>query len=104
MHSIAPSPSLLAPPIPFTHVPLLFVSSLTTVDALPPPFPLHPPTHSPRACPQAGFKTRLLADVRTFVGEVVAFRRDYLTNGPMAPGISPQDAIDRLRRYHEVGL
>jgi hypothetical protein len=42
--------------------------------------------------------------VRTFVGEVVAFRRDYLTNGPMAPGISPQDAIDRLRRYHEVGL
>ena len=51
---------------------------------------------------QVGFKTRLLADVRTFVGEVVAFRRDYLANGPMAPGISPQDAIDRLRRYHEV--
>jgi dynein heavy chain len=50
---------------------------------------------------QAGFKTQLLSDVRGFVGDVVAFRRDYLANGPMAPGITPQEAIDRLRRYHE---
>ena len=48
-----------------------------------------------------GFKRQLLQDVRVFVAEVVDFRKDYLLNGPMAPGIGAQDAIDRLRRYHE---
>ena len=38
---------------------------------------------------------------RHFVADVVAFRNDYLANGPMVKGIAPQDAMERLRRYQE---
>ena len=48
---------------------------------------------------QGGFKKKLLADVKSFVVDVVNFRNDYLANGPMVKGISPVEAMDRLRRY-----
>ena len=50
---------------------------------------------------QGGFKKKLLSDVKVFVADVIAFRNDYLANGPMVKGISPQDAMERLRRYQE---
>jgi dynein heavy chain len=50
---------------------------------------------------QGGFKKKLLSDVKSFVVDVVAFRNDYLANGPMVKGISPQEAMERLRRYQE---
>jgi hypothetical protein len=50
---------------------------------------------------QGGFKKKLLSDVKVFVADVVAFRNDYLANGPMVKGIAPQDAMERLRRYQD---
>jgi hypothetical protein len=72
---------------------VIFAVSGTDADALPLP--------APRRVVQVGFKRQLLQDVKGFVSEVVSFRGDYIANGPMAPGIGAQDAIDRLRRYHE---
>jgi dynein heavy chain len=50
---------------------------------------------------QAGFRKRLLTDVRTFVSEVAVFRADYLAHGPMVEGVPPQEAMERLRRYED---
>ncbi len=50
---------------------------------------------------QGGYKKKLLSDVKVFVVDVVQFRNDYLVNGPMVKGISPTEAMDRLRRYNE---
>ena len=48
---------------------------------------------------QGGYKKKLFTDVKAFVIDVVQFRNDYLANGPMVKGISPSEAMDRLRRY-----
>jgi dynein heavy chain len=32
---------------------------------------------------------------------VVDFRKDYIENGPMAEGISPKEATERLRRFED---
>jgi dynein heavy chain len=48
---------------------------------------------------QGGYKKKLLVDVKAFVTDVVLFRNDYLSNGPMVKGISPTEAMDRLRRF-----
>lgn len=50
---------------------------------------------------QAGFKKRLLTDLKTFVVEVTSFRAEYLAKGPMVEGISPEDAMERLKRYED---
>jgi len=50
---------------------------------------------------QGGFKKKLLADVKSFVVDVVNFRADYVANGPMVKGIAPQEAMERLRRYQD---
>ena len=50
---------------------------------------------------QAGFKKRLLTDLKTFVAEVTCFRAEYLAKGPMVEGISPDDAMERLKRYED---
>lgn len=50
---------------------------------------------------QVGFKRKLLADVKVFVSDVVNFRNDYLANGPMVVGLTPQEAVERLRRSQE---
>jgi dynein heavy chain, axonemal len=46
---------------------------------------------------QVVYKRRLLHDIKSFVDEVVRFRDDYVSHGPNAPGLTPQDAMDRLR-------
>eukprot|EP01138_Halocafeteria_seosinensis_P007479 gb/GECG01007645.1/.p1 GENE.gb/GECG01007645.1/~~gb/GECG01007645.1/.p1 ORF type:complete len:3314 (+),score=514.53 gb/GECG01007645.1/:1-9942(+) len=48
---------------------------------------------------QVDFKKQLIHDVRQFTKDVKNFRDDYEKNGPMVSGISPQDAMDRLKRY-----
>ena len=50
---------------------------------------------------QGGFRTQLLSDVRTFVVQVEEFRSDYLAHGPMVSGLTPDEAMDRLRRYED---
>jgi dynein heavy chain len=39
--------------------------------------------------------------IKDFVKDVHDFRRDYEKNGPMVEGISPNDAMERLRRFEE---
>jgi len=41
---------------------------------------------------QAGFRKRLLEDVKNFKVDVASFRNDYLKNGPMVKGIPPNEA------------
>jgi len=50
---------------------------------------------------QAGFRKRLLEDVKNFKADVNAFRADYMKNGPMVKGIPPNEAQDRLRRFED---
>ena len=50
---------------------------------------------------QAGFRKRLLSDVKAFRSDVTAFREEYLRSGPMVKGISPEVAMERLRRCEE---
>jgi len=50
---------------------------------------------------QAGFRKKLLEDVKNFKNDVAAFRADYLKNGPMVKGIPPNEAQDRLRRFED---
>lgn len=50
---------------------------------------------------QAGFRKKLLEDVKSFKDDVKAFRADYLKNGPMVKGISANEAQERLRRYED---
>ncbi|XP_071944819.1 dynein axonemal heavy chain 8-like [Antedon mediterranea] len=48
---------------------------------------------------QPTFKADLLESVEVFVHSVDNFEGDYLINGPMADGIPPQEASDRLHVY-----
>ena len=50
---------------------------------------------------QASFKRGLLRDIQDFIIDVKSFRDDYLANGPMVIGISPNEAVERLHRYKE---
>jgi dynein heavy chain len=50
---------------------------------------------------QAGFRKRLMGDIKFLRADVAAFRADYLANGPMVPGIAPAEAQERLRRYED---
>ena len=50
---------------------------------------------------QIGFKRGLIRDINTFKVDVVAFRQDFVKNGPMVQGIPPMDAVDKLSRFKE---
>lgn len=50
---------------------------------------------------QTKFKRTLLKDIKEFKIDVTYFREDFLRNGPMVDGISPNDAVDRLSRFKE---
>jgi hypothetical protein len=50
---------------------------------------------------QSGFRRRLLVDVKQFRVDVTTFREEYLKSGPMVAGITPNEAMDRLRRYED---
>lgn len=48
---------------------------------------------------QHNFKKGLTQEVQKFSAEVIAFRNDYDSNGPMVEGLPPQEAMERLKRY-----
>ncbi|SCU69962.1 Cytoplasmic dynein 2 heavy chain (DYNC2H1), putative [Trypanosoma equiperdum] len=48
---------------------------------------------------QYGFKKGLTQEVQKFGAEVIAFRNDYDSHGPMVEGLKPQEAMERLKRY-----
>lgn len=50
---------------------------------------------------QGTFKKRLVADVRAFLEDVGEFRRRFEKYGPTVAGISPSEAVDRLRRFQD---
>ena len=50
---------------------------------------------------QKGFKKELLKNIKEFVGDVDAFREDFVAAGPMVPGTTPAEAVQRLQRYQE---
>ena len=51
---------------------------------------------------QVGFKRELIKEVKLFVGDAQAFRQDWEANGPMAPGLDPMDAVDRLKKFQQM--
>eukprot|EP01012_Entosiphon_sulcatum_P023115 TRINITY_DN280_c0_g1_i7.p1 TRINITY_DN280_c0_g1~~TRINITY_DN280_c0_g1_i7.p1 ORF type:complete len:2218 (+),score=554.82 TRINITY_DN280_c0_g1_i7:76-6729(+) len=51
---------------------------------------------------QGGFKRDLTAQVMRFSHEVTAFRKDFEQHGPMAEGIRPQEAMERLKKYQRL--
>ena len=67
---------------------------LGTTDHLPPPRLSCPP--------QAGFKRDLIREVRAFVGDAQAFRREWDASGPMVAGLDPMEAVDRLRKFQQM--
>jgi len=48
---------------------------------------------------QGGFKQVLMANVREFQKLVSDFECDYKNNGPTVPGITPQEAMVRLKKF-----
>ena len=51
---------------------------------------------------QAGFRAGLLKNVKLFNVDVVQFRNDFEATGPMAPGLPPHEANERLRRFQRL--
>ena len=51
---------------------------------------------------QVGFKRELIKEVKLFVSDAQAFRQDWEANGPMAPGLDPMDAVDRLKKFQQM--
>lgn len=60
----------------------------------------HPCARPP--VPQAGFKRDLIREVRAFVADAQAFRRDWDASGPMVAGLDPMEAMDRLRKFQQM--
>ncbi|KAJ8610701.1 hypothetical protein CTAYLR_005659 [Chrysophaeum taylorii] len=50
---------------------------------------------------QGQYKRQLILDVRDFAADAKQFRADFETNGPQQPGITPTEAVERLRRYKD---
>jgi dynein heavy chain len=50
---------------------------------------------------QGKYMKQLMWDIREFGLDVRAFRKDFEVNGPMLPGIKPQVAVDRLRKFKD---
>jgi len=51
---------------------------------------------------QGGFKRDLVSQVERFAQEVLHFRDDFDSNGPMVKGIRPQEAMERLKKYQRL--
>ena len=58
--------------------------------------------HAPTLNSQVGFKRELVKEVRAFVADAQAFRRDWDAGGPMVPGLDPMEAMDRLRNFQQM--
>jgi dynein heavy chain len=50
---------------------------------------------------QTEYLKTLKTDIKELVRDISDFRGDYEKNGPMVEGISPKEAIERLKRFDE---
>jgi dynein heavy chain len=50
---------------------------------------------------QAEYKKTLIDTVNTFKKDVRKFRKEYEEKGPMCAGITPREAVERLKRFKE---
>ena len=50
---------------------------------------------------QGDFRRQLLIDLKVFIEKVTEFRAEYIERGPMVEGVSPLEAMDRLRRFED---
>lgn len=50
---------------------------------------------------QGTYKKQLVWDIREFGMDVRAMRKDFEESGPMTPGIKPQLAVDRLKKFKD---
>jgi dynein heavy chain len=50
---------------------------------------------------QGTYKKQLIWDIREFGLDIRAFRKDFENNGPMIPGIKPQVALDKLKKFKD---
>lgn len=50
---------------------------------------------------QTQYLKTLKTDIKELVRDISDFRADYEKNGPMVEGISPKEAIERLKRFDE---
>jgi dynein heavy chain len=48
---------------------------------------------------QTQYLKTLKTDIKELVRDIADFRGDYEKNGPMVEGISPKEAIERLKRF-----
>ena len=48
---------------------------------------------------QTEYLKKLKTSVKQLVKDVISFRNDYQENGPMVVGITPKQAIERLKRF-----
>ena len=51
---------------------------------------------------QVGFKRDLIKEVKAFVVDAAEFRDDWDANGPAVPGLSPVEAVDRLKKFTQM--
>ena len=51
---------------------------------------------------QVDFKRDLIKNVRSFVGDVTQFRAAFETEGPMVPGLTPDEANERLMKFKSM--
>jgi len=52
-------------------------------------------------CHQAGFKKSLILGINNLVEDVTEFRKEFIRDGPMVPGIIPRDALNKLKMFSE---
>ena len=50
---------------------------------------------------QGTYKKQLLWDVREFCIDIRSLRKDFEASGPLVPGIKPQAAVDKLKRFKD---
>lgn len=50
---------------------------------------------------QPSFKRELQREVKQFVPDVQSFRQEWELEGPMVPGLDPNDALERLRKFKQ---
>ena len=51
---------------------------------------------------QAGFQARLLSEVEAFRDDAARFRANWEADGPMAPGLDPMAAEERLKKFQQL--
>eukprot|EP00002_Diphylleia_rotans_P021973 TRINITY_DN428_c1_g1_i1.p1 TRINITY_DN428_c1_g1~~TRINITY_DN428_c1_g1_i1.p1 ORF type:complete len:4548 (+),score=958.95 TRINITY_DN428_c1_g1_i1:229-13872(+) len=51
---------------------------------------------------QVNFKRELIRSIKAFQVDVIQFRNDFDSNGPMIPGLKPSETIERLKFFQRM--